>query len=83
MKPISISTPKASYFADLICDEVNVKDFSIDCGKDKQGNVIKLNYNQKSKEWYWLKGQERKEVKDKNIIDRIYDNRKTIISKCL
>lgn len=68
--------PKASFFAEIICDETNIKNFAIECGKSENG-LIRLNYNQESKEWYWLIGDERKEIKDMSIVDKIYENHKT------
>ena len=65
---------EASFFADMVCDEINVHNFSIDFGKDENDKQIKLNYNRDNAEWYWLHGTERKEVKDKQNIAKIFFN---------
>ncbi len=68
-----MNTKEAIFFAREICEEVNVHNFAIDCGISEKGN-IKLNYNRDNNEWYWLVGEERREIKDLDNVAKIFFN---------
>ena len=52
----------------LICEEVNVLEFIREIGQDGKGKIIKIVYSLKEDNYYWLHGEERKEVKN---IDKV------------
>jgi len=63
---------KMNFFADTICEELNIKNYFIDCGSDEFGNVVGLNYEREKKEWMWKVGEKKLPIKDIKTAEKLF-----------
>lgn len=67
---MALTTGSEEYYSqllDIILDELNVKQVRLVNGVDENGKVVALVYDGS---WYWLHGEEKKEVKNRDIIKK-------------
>lgn len=58
-------------FDKILCEEINVLNFTRVIGKDEKDRVIKLVYSLEEDGYYWLHGDERKEVKNEDNLEKL------------